>query len=62
MREGRRVWTMNALERNGYSLTNHAELVVEVVNQQGRIIWTVSGAEFINLNSLLHYLNSNSKV
>ncbi len=50
------LWTKNALERNGYSVFDGADTVVEIVNENGRMKWRIGGTEFSDLNSLLNSL------
>lgn len=47
------LWTKNALERNGYSLVEEGENVIEIFSDETRTKWRMSGKEFLNIHSLL---------
>ena len=50
------LWTRNALERNGYTLSESAELKVYVEQSDGKLKWIVNKEIFFNLESLLSFL------
>ena len=50
------LWTKNALERNGYSVAENSDLIIEIFSDGSKMIWQSDGAEFPDINSLLKYL------
>lgn len=47
------LWTKNALERNGYNVSNHAENTISVNTSQDKIIWNLKSRQFNSLKELL---------
>lgn len=50
------LWTRNALERSGYSVTPDANIVVRVINENGTISWEINHTRFNTVSSLLEHL------
>jgi len=52
------LWTRNALERNGYEIVDGAEISIQVLTDQKRIVWILIKNDFEKqLNSLDELLN-----
>lgn len=51
------LWTKNALERNGYSISEAAERIVTFKYEQGTSIWSFENSRFETLKDLLEHLN-----
>ena len=50
------LWTKNALERNGYSVVEGEELVIEIISDGKGMRWRMGTDEFLNIQSLLNGL------
>jgi iron complex transport system ATP-binding protein len=59
------LWTKNALERNGYEITNRASLQIEIKLKNEQYCWQLKSAsgtqDFTSLADLLHVLRENYK-
>jgi iron complex transport system ATP-binding protein len=50
------LWTKNALERNGYSISDPAENIIHVRSNQNKITWDLAGSQFNSLQEVLQKL------
>lgn len=50
------LWTKNALERCGYSVSTNDGLEIEVVEEEGQFKWRIGETKFSSLNALLSSL------
>ncbi|MCX7638257.1 MAG: ABC transporter ATP-binding protein [Cyclobacteriaceae bacterium] len=51
-----KLWTMNALERNGYRVSDEAALHIRIINENDILYWDLNGRIFPNLEDLLKEL------
>jgi iron complex transport system ATP-binding protein len=55
------LWTRNALEREGYMLTESADKTVYINEPDGKIEWLINSESFSDIQSLLFYLKEKSR-
>lgn len=55
------LWTRNALEREGYLISNSADETIIIDESGGRILWLAGSENFYDIQSLLFYLNKKSR-
>lgn len=50
------LWTKNALERNGYLVTDDSEKIIQIEGIENSIVWSLSGKKFNSLKEILQAL------
>lgn len=50
------LWTKNALERQGFSISADGELTISVDAKENRLTWKINGQSFSSIHQLLSYL------
>jgi iron complex transport system ATP-binding protein len=53
------LWTKNALERNGYSISSTAQRTVTVLEEKGKLVWMIENSTFKTIKELLEGLEEN---
>ncbi|MCK6616185.1 MAG: ABC transporter ATP-binding protein [Cyclobacteriaceae bacterium] len=53
------LWTKNALERNGFTVSPDAQTSVQIINQRQNLLWIINKKQCASIKELLITLNSN---
>ncbi len=52
------LWTKNALERVGYSISDDAQIKVEIIREEKNLQWQISNSHITNVDSIEQLLDS----
>jgi iron complex transport system ATP-binding protein len=53
------LWTKNALERNGYEVSENAMIVVTIIEENEQSVWSIENSTFKTIKGLLESLMAN---